>query len=93
MVFMNKFERLEAENSELKHAVVQANNVIITLMDLAGAASEVMKHVVVAMHGSHPEIAASARTFVASWAEFVAGVEAARATSEQQNTLSNYTKN
>lgn len=75
---MTEVARLRAENEELLSGVQHAKIAVATLVGLCNAASVVMNDVAIVMRVTHPEIAAGARAFVASWAEFLAGAEAAK---------------
>lgn len=75
---MTEIETLRAENAELITGVQYARVAVATLLGFCDDASRVMAQAEVAMRVTHPEIAASARAFVANWAEFRAGAQAAK---------------
>jgi hypothetical protein len=75
---MTELEQLRERNAELVNGLQHAKVAVATLIGFANDASGVMEQVEVAMRATHPEIAASARAFVANWAEFLAGAQAAK---------------
>lgn len=90
---MTEIEKLKTRIADLEGALLQADKVVSALIYLASAASAVMQHVDVAMRDRHPEIADQARAFVARWAEFHAGADAAKAEAARQTIPPNFTRN
>ena len=82
---MTEIERLQAENAELTTGVQYAKVAVATLINICNDANAVMEQIAVAMRVTHPEIATGARKFVANWAEFLAGAQAAKT----ETTLTN----